>query len=336
MPSALDGAATPQRLRALHDAKLLTDDAYERALELASAPRPAREHASLAARVALLLGAALCFAAVVFFIAHNWHGMTRWQRFGALEAGLVAFGVAAVRARAELTRQIALTLCAAMFGPLLAVYGQTYQTGADPYELFLTWALLAAPLAALARFMPLWLAVWGLLNVSVDLWCHQLSPFGTDPWHYAVVLQASVNVIGLVAYELATRRTRWLGARVSWPARVLAVAALLPALPTACWYVADSFWHAGAWGIVATVIVSALCVALAVLYRSDRFMKTTAAFGACGLVTAGAAHALRSWLEHDTGWAWALLGLFVVLEVTLAAAWIRSTRTQPRQTEVTP
>ena len=35
---------------------------------------------------------------------------------------------------------------------MLALFGQTYQTGADVYELFLTWALLGLPLAILANW----------------------------------------------------------------------------------------------------------------------------------------------------------------------------------------
>ena len=37
-------------------------------------------------------------------------------------------------------------------GALLALFGQTYQTGADVYELFLTWALLGLPLVVAAQW----------------------------------------------------------------------------------------------------------------------------------------------------------------------------------------
>ena len=48
-------------------------------------------------------------------------------------------------------------MAAVAVGALLAVFGQTYQTGADPFELFLTWALLIVPWTLAARFEPLYL-----------------------------------------------------------------------------------------------------------------------------------------------------------------------------------
>ena len=43
--------------------------------------------------------------------------------------------------------RISLFATAFLSGILLAVFGQVYQTGADPYGLFLAWALLILPWA---------------------------------------------------------------------------------------------------------------------------------------------------------------------------------------------
>ncbi|TMH00920.1 MAG: DUF2157 domain-containing protein, partial [Betaproteobacteria bacterium] len=57
-------------------------------------------------------------------------------------------------------------------GGLLAFFGQTYQTGADPWQLFALWALLALPLALAVRGDVLW-APWVLVPMSaVALWTH--------------------------------------------------------------------------------------------------------------------------------------------------------------------
>jgi uncharacterized membrane protein len=54
-------------------------------------------------------------------------------------------------------------------GALLALFGQTYQTGADVYELFLTWALLGLPLVVAAQW-GVASAAWVLvLNISLML-----------------------------------------------------------------------------------------------------------------------------------------------------------------------
>jgi hypothetical protein len=319
--------ATPSRLRALRDAGVLTPEAFDRALSISTEPPPKGEQARFASRAALILGALLCLASVVFFVAHNWDAMSRWARFGVLELGLVGFGIAGFKAKAQLTRQISLSLGAALLGPLLAVYGQTYQTGADPYELFLSWALLAAPVAALARFAPLWAGVWVLLNVSLGLAIDQLMPFGWESYRSHGVLHAGLNAIGLVAYELVSRRKGWLGPHARWPARALGTLVVLPVLPVACWWLLGDrwWWHSTTWGAISAAIAGAACVTFALVYRFahvDRFLMSLAAFGACGVVTSLAVrpfwHALR-----EGSWQWLPLALLVVLEITLSIAWIR-------------
>src|SRR4029453_13883348 len=56
-------------------------------------------------------------------------------------------------------------------GALLALFGQTYQTGADVYELFLGWTLLGLPLVVAARWS-VSSAAWVLvLNLALMLYC---------------------------------------------------------------------------------------------------------------------------------------------------------------------
>ena len=57
-------------------------------------------------------------------------------------------------------------------GALFAYFGQTYQTGADPWQLFALWAVLALPLCLGARSDVLW-APWALVVVTaISLWTH--------------------------------------------------------------------------------------------------------------------------------------------------------------------
>src|SRR5262249_19021719 len=146
--------ATEERLDALLHAGILSPAAHQRAVALALAPPDTAAWRRFIARASVALGAACCLASIVFFIAWNWDGMPRLMQFASLELLRVAAAFASARAPDTFARQMALTFAAVMLGPLLAAYGQAYQTGADPYELFLTWALLAAPLAVVARFTP--------------------------------------------------------------------------------------------------------------------------------------------------------------------------------------
>ena len=55
-------------------------------------------------------------------------------------------------------------------GALFAYFGQTYQTGADPWQLFALWAALALPLALVVRHDAVW-APWTLTaTLAVVLW----------------------------------------------------------------------------------------------------------------------------------------------------------------------
>jgi uncharacterized membrane protein len=56
-------------------------------------------------------------------------------------------------------------------GALLALFGQTYQTGADIFELFFVWAALAFPFALASASAATWMAWWVVLNVAMGLYC---------------------------------------------------------------------------------------------------------------------------------------------------------------------
>lgn len=122
-------------------------------------PRLARHlEQALALAAATLLGAGL-----VFFVAANWQAQTRGFKLLLLQAAVLAPALAACvwpRARA-----VGLLLATLALGALLAFVGQTYQTGADAWQLFALWALLALPWVVLARTDWLW-AAWVLIAAT--------------------------------------------------------------------------------------------------------------------------------------------------------------------------
>ncbi len=125
--------------------------------EAASATPPRAEWARLVDLTLLVLGAMLTVAGVTFCFAFNWAKIPAFGKFGLIGAGITfAVGIAHVRTVDRPVGKIAIVVAALLIGPLLVVYGQRYQTGADPYELFLAWALLATPWAIAARSSLLW------------------------------------------------------------------------------------------------------------------------------------------------------------------------------------
>jgi uncharacterized membrane protein len=328
--TVLSIAATPDRLDALLKAGVLTPAQHTRAVSLAIGTPGPDAWRRFAARASLALGAACMLFGLVFFIAWNWEGLPRFAQFAALEVLMVAAAFLSARAPDTFARQLALTFAAVVLGPLLAAYGQTYQTGADPYELFLTWALLAAPLAFVARFRPLWMIIVLLLNVSLALFCEQVRPFEYDPLTYQVVLLGALNGALWPAAELA-----W-GAKSRWPSRVLALGAVLPPLPVAMLYASgEHLFHFEDWGLAAMGLCLSLSAVAALVYRRrrlDLFMLSVAAFGVSFVLAAALWRVVGTghlW-DDDLHWHLAELteGVFFVAAATAAVAWIRRRRTE--------
>ena len=119
-----------------------------------------------------LLGGALFFVAgVVCFIAWNWGGMTPLARMALTGAVVGGSGLASVLLGPD-TRlgRVLLLVCGLGIGPMLAVFGQTYQTGAELWELFRVWTALLVLLALAGRQTGLWFAAWLAANMFGALW----------------------------------------------------------------------------------------------------------------------------------------------------------------------
>src|SRR5690606_31340731 len=104
----------------------------------------------------LRLGVVLLGSGVVCWVAANWPAMTKIQRFAgaqgllALSAVIAAWAAWRLREASGVRRHgvgALLVLAGLFLGALLALLGQTYQTGADTWELFVWWALLLLPWA---------------------------------------------------------------------------------------------------------------------------------------------------------------------------------------------
>ncbi len=147
---------------------------------------------------------------------------------GRLQAGLALALVAALawpRGRAAAT-----LLATLLLGALLALMGQTYQTGADPWQLFAFWALLALPWMLAARRDLLW-TFWVLIAATgIGLWIGarpsdvQTMRFGRG------YLQVGVDWLmwfALSAFAYAVQRLGWAGAQARWTLRLALVWALL-------------------------------------------------------------------------------------------------------------
>ena len=146
--------------------------AIDVALDLTGCRPSTEDWRRFAARLMHGTGIAALGAGIIFFVAANWQDYGIIGRFVLLQlAFLAAIGVAWWREPPHLVGSAALVLAILLTGGLLALFGQSYQTGADVFELFFAWALLALPLAVAAQSGAAWATWWVVLNVGMALYC---------------------------------------------------------------------------------------------------------------------------------------------------------------------
>jgi uncharacterized membrane protein len=117
-----------------------------------------------------ILGAALGGLGIIFWVAANWDALSRSTRFGLLQAVIVVMCAGALMRPGARVPLSVLALLA--IGGLFAYFGQTYQTGADTWQLFALWAGLSLPLCLGVRHDAVW-APWALVAMSaISLWIH--------------------------------------------------------------------------------------------------------------------------------------------------------------------
>lgn len=199
-------AADPGKLHALAAAGLIDGPALAWMLAQIG-HRPTPESWYRFARVQLLLlGASLAAVGVGFFVAANWDELTAHTRMGLLAALMTAVTLLAARLGLHsLSGRVAALLGGLGFGPLMALVGQTYQTGADAWQLFAAWTAVLLVHALVIRFTGAWITTIVLAHLTAFLWADQ--SLGTRPFEdLGLVITTLVSLVGwtiAVAAELA-------------------------------------------------------------------------------------------------------------------------------------
>lgn len=181
----------------------------------------------------VLLGLLSLSFGVVFFFAYNWNELGRHYKFIILQVLLVAvFALYYFKAKSTWTAQALLLAGVLIFGALLALFGQTYQTGADPWQLFAIWALLISPLVLFSRSEVLWVFLAVLVNAALGLYLNvNRSLFGMTfmghhlPWVY-LLLNASLLLLIEWFSSHASNRIQVLKLPHRWAAQVLGLAVI--------------------------------------------------------------------------------------------------------------
>ena len=318
----------------------LSEVAYLRAIELAEL-RPSRE-VWLRYLDHFLTGVGVLFvvAGIAAFFAWNWADLGHMAKFALIQGGIVGAVALAWRFGLEsMVGKSSLFAAAFLTGTLLAVFGQVYQTGADPYGLFLAWAILILPWAIIGRQVGIWILIQVLLNLTVIMYYTQVLHPPDGWWQLAQLLGPLVwlgstltdstlasylfalNGLAVVIWEFgASRGVVWMQGTLFQ--RLYAIAALTTVLiPTLIIVIAASLDETTRLRTISPILLVAATSASIYYYqykRHDLLILTSCLLGVIMVITTFFA---RHLLESEGG----LLGLavLVIAQVAGAAWWLR-------------
>lgn len=207
---------------------------------------------------ALWLGAILLSSGLVCLLAANWTVLDKWTRMVGLQVLLIAtvgLTVWEVRRRGNQgVLFLALLMLAAVgVGALLGLVGQTYQTGAQGWQLFAWWTLLLLPWACVARRPGLWIFWIVIFNMASVLWTEAgHSVFrGLFGWGWLGAWQLALpNLIGLALWHFLGERV---GATGKAGLRLLTACALWPLAVEVAFGITqlgwEDEWQTGLWAL---------------------------------------------------------------------------------------
>jgi uncharacterized membrane protein len=197
---------TRQTLADLIEHEHLSEQDVPEAMAIAEIYRSKHQWQSFMGTMLFWFGSIALAFSLIFFIAANWQEIGRMSKFVLIEVVILLAMFTYVKFKQnDIVRQASLVMSMLFVGGLMALFGQTYQTGADPWQLFFNWAMVTIPWVLISRFSVMWLIWLALLNVSVSLFCQTFGSYFDSNW--ALFL---LNSFALVAWQTSARKYTWL------------------------------------------------------------------------------------------------------------------------------
>lgn len=250
------------QLENLYQHQVINEQTRELGLSLIEGPRHWHQWME---RLLLTLGTALILAAVMFFFAFNWDELGNWGKFAIIQGGILLSLIGAVIPwRQKLINQTLMLAASFLVGVLLAIIGQTYQTGADAWSLFAIWSALIIPWVLLSKFTPHW-ALWLVVtNLALGLYMQQTMALPKEMATLIPLAHAALNGAMLALLLYARKHFAW--ANGIWTQRILAIALII----NLCALAIASLISFNSWSPLALLITAALIGVQALLFYLSR------------------------------------------------------------------
>jgi uncharacterized membrane protein len=269
-------------------------------------------------------------AALIFFLAYNWQAMGRYAKFALAEGAVLLSLLVGWRFKfSGMAGKSSLLLASLFVGALLALVGQTYQTGADTYELFSAWAIATLAWVVLAQLGALYLFWLALVNMAVMLYFQTFGGFwgmvfstNTQIWSLFVL-----NTLALFVWEFAA----WRGVqhlRERWSVRVLATASgvLITMLALNAIFEGSYRLKSGGYLRLLAVFLVYLAWLLATFIVYRKFIKDlfVLAGGVLSLIVSVNALVGRTVLHHSEAGGFLLVGLLIIASSAWGGIWLKN------------
>ncbi|MFY0614558.1 MAG: GDYXXLXY domain-containing protein [Hyphomicrobiaceae bacterium] len=222
------------------------------------------------ALIGLLIAGALVGLGLILWIAANWQDFGKVGRFTLVASIILSaavIGIVSSRARVA-----AALLGVFAIGGLFALFGQTYQSTADAYELFAVWAAVALPWVIAARHDAVW-CLWVVIAfTALPLWLAAQGPGYSQNVLDALTAWAIAIALGALLSPWSGLE-RFIGS-THWAFRLAGILACLLVVSSAIGAGPDRapFW-------IGLAIMAAAVVGLAWLRPFDLMLLTAATFG---------------------------------------------------------
>ena len=318
------------RQRILHwtEAGLLDETSLAQAIEITNSQPNQRQWLEFIQLGLLWLAVGSFSCGVIFFFAYNWQEIPRLAKFALVELAICLSAIIYVRHWGSkiITTGLLMSM-SVLTGALLALVGQTFQTGADPWQLFALWALFMLPWSLIGHSSILWIFNILLSNLALFLYLDVNQNLLWVLWSAESVfwLVFAFNSALLTLFELQRFYQRKVqqhtqsepGNSNRYSQQVLAVIALW----SISFVAVKSFW-AGTFNLEFLGCILAL-IAVLLVYRyfiRDLFILT---LGCLSFIFVSSAFIL-SHSNYDEAGQFLLTGLNIVVCSALAGKWLKS------------
>ena len=206
-----------------------------------------------------------------------------------------------------------------MVGVLLAVFGQVYQTGADAYQLFLTWTILIIGWVIISRFSGLWFGLLVLLNITLITYWNQALGESSPAMFITLAL---LNALALFAWEYAHwRGVSWLQHR--WLPWLIAPATFLTfIIPTLEFIFSGD--RSGLFLLLAPALYLIFTAVSIFFYQKivpDLFTLTITSLGLIVVITSTFIELLD--IDFDDAFVLFVVSVLIIGQTALAVTWLR-------------